>query len=93
MSESVDESAILMGDYNLVLDPEIDANNYCNINNPKAREKVLDMCAEFNLVDGGYLIMIKQNITKSCSKQARLNFILVSENLITDIDYVNIEYG
>ena len=50
-SESVHESAILMGDYNLNLDPEIDTKNYCNINNPKAREKVLDMCAEFNLVD------------------------------------------
>ena len=97
MSESVHESAILMGDYNLVLDPQIDTKNYWYINNPKAREKVLDMCAEFNLVDVWRVFNNDKAEytwrTKSCSKQARLDFILVSENLITDIDYVNIEYG
>ena len=86
-----------MGDYNLNLDPEIDTKNYCNINNPKAREKVLDMCAEFNLVDVWRVFNNDKAEytwrTKSCSKQARLDFILVSENLITGIDYVNIEYG
>ena len=55
------------------------------MNNPKAREKVLDMCAEFNLVDVCRLFNNDKAEytwrTKTCSKQARLYFILVSENL------------
>ena len=42
---------IWTGDFNLVLNPDLDTNNYININNPKAREKVLDICEEYNLID------------------------------------------
>ena len=37
--------------FNLVLNPDLDTKNYININNPKAREKVLDICEEFDLID------------------------------------------
>ena len=42
---------ILTGDWNLVLNPELDSQNYKHINNPKCREKVTDMTNEFSLED------------------------------------------
>ena len=33
---------IICGDFNLVLDPEIDSSNYKNINNPKARDRPIE---------------------------------------------------
>ena len=42
---------IWTGDFNLEMDPKKDAHNYININNPKSREKVIDLCAEFKLKD------------------------------------------
>ena len=45
------QELILTGDWNLVLNPELDSQNYKHINNPKCREKVIDMTNEFSLVD------------------------------------------
>ena len=42
---------IINGDWNLLLDPQIDGINYKNINNPNARMKVLQMITELNLYD------------------------------------------
>ena len=42
---------IICGDFNLVLEPEIDCMNYKQLNNPKARSEVLDMIQELNLCD------------------------------------------
>jgi len=33
---------IICGDWNLVINPELDTQNYVHINNPKARKVVLD---------------------------------------------------
>ena len=35
------QKMILVGDWNLLLDPEVDGKNYKHINNPKARLEVL----------------------------------------------------
>ena len=51
LKEQGNEVTIWTGDFNLVLNPDLDIKNYININNPKAREKVLDICEEFNLID------------------------------------------
>jgi exonuclease III len=40
---------IIVGDFNLVLDKEKYYYNYLHINNPKAREKVLELINYFNL--------------------------------------------
>ena len=45
------QELILTGDWNLVLNPELDSQNYKHINNPKRREKVIDMTNELSLVD------------------------------------------
>ena len=45
------QELILTGDWNLVLNPELDSQNYKHVNNPKFREKVIDMTNELSLVD------------------------------------------
>ena len=46
------EYFILCGDFNLVLNPSLDTENYCGtINNPKAREKLLEVMSDLQLLD------------------------------------------
>lgn len=45
------EYFILCGDFNLVLNPDIDTYNYKYINNPKAREKLLEIMDDLQIVD------------------------------------------
>ena len=44
-------SVVITGDYNLVQNQSLDTYNYQNINNPKAKEKVLDLKDLYNLSD------------------------------------------
>lgn len=37
------QSIIITGDYNLVQNQDLDTYNYCNVNNPKAKEKILEI--------------------------------------------------
>ena len=43
--------SIICGDFNLVLDPTNDSNNYTRVNNPRAHNIVIEMIDECNLVD------------------------------------------
>ena len=45
------EEVIICGDFNLVQNQEADAYNYRNINNPGAKETVLNLKEELNLID------------------------------------------
>ena len=49
--ELQNQDIILVGDFNLVLDPEKDYFNCLHINNPKARNKVLELIENYNLTD------------------------------------------
>ena len=40
--------AMILGDFNLVLDPILDSQNYKHLNNPRARKVLLDMMVIFN---------------------------------------------
>ena len=42
---------IIAGDWNLVIDPELDANGYRRTNHPRARSKVLEIMRQRNLID------------------------------------------
>ena len=42
---------IINGDWNLLLNPQVDGINYKHINNPNSRHKVLKMITELNLYD------------------------------------------
>lgn len=42
---------IIGGDFNLVMNKDLDFMNYKHLNNPKVRIKVLNLMETFNLVD------------------------------------------
>ena len=81
-----DNPVVICGDWNLVLNPKLDLYNYVNVNNPRARDKVIDIMGELQLLD---IWRIKNNDIKkytwrqsSYRKQSRLDFFLVSETFI-----------
>ena len=88
---------ILGGDWNLVLDPNIDYYNYRNINNPRSQEKVLNMMDLLNLSD--VWREINPEILRftwrrqNPLQQARLDFFLLSENLLTNVKNADILIG
>ena len=83
------ETCILCGDFNLVQDQEMDTLNYLHINNPKAKECVLTLKEDFNLVDT--FRELKRNEKRytwrknNPLKQARLDFLLVSECFMPNV--------
>ena len=89
------ENTIICGDFNLVLDPHKDTNGYRHVNNPKARMEVLKMMNDLGLVD----IYRQQHPNtvrytwrkKSPSKQARLDFFLISDTLLDIISNCKIK--
>ena len=92
------QELILTGDWNLVLNPELDSQNYKHINDPKCREKVIDMTNELSLVD------IWRELDAQCKRftwrrsqrvlqQSRLDFFLIHENLAADVIASDIEPG
>ena len=88
---------IICGDYNLILDPVIDNNNYKHVNNPKARSTVLNMINDLSLAD------IYRQLYPTCQrytwrirnplKQARLNFFLVTDTMADLIKTCDIKPG
>ena len=97
INEFSNEFIIWTGDFNLTLNQVLDTKNYTNINNPRSREKVLDICAELNLIDiwRELNMEVRQYTwrTKNGNKHGRLDFYLISENLFMDIESVQIEAG
>ena len=88
---------IICGDYNLVQDPTLDYFNYKFVNNKKAREKVLEIKSTYNLIDPYrefYPTTKRFSWRKNRPlKMARLDFFLISENLLSSINSCNIEPG
>ena len=88
---------IISEDFNLILNPNIDCENYRNVNNPNARNEVLSMQNDFKLVD----VWRVQNEDKcrftrfsnTPLKRARLDFFLVSEELSSLIVKTDIHPG
>ena len=79
----------MCGDFNQVLNPQLDYKKYKTINNKNAREKLLEIIDEEHLVNPyrdahpelkRYTWRRKQPL-----KQARLDFFLVTEELLTSI--------
>ena len=87
------EHKIIIGDFNLALDVEMDRlNTYCN--NNKARDKVLDMCEHYHMVDiwrvrnqdcREYSWIKKGSYPK---KASRIDFVLVSNGLDQKVEIV-----
>ena len=85
IQEFENDMVLICGDWNLVLEPTKDLENYANINNPKARETVLKMIEELNLIDIWRIMHENDKCftwrKKNPRKQARLDFFLMSDNL------------
>ena len=85
------------GDWNLVLDPTKDYDNYKHVNNPKSKEKVNEITTILNLVDIWREINpdIKRFTwrRKNPFQQARLDFFLISESLLSFVKHVDILAG
>ena len=74
------------GDWNLILNETLDTENYVNINNPRARNAVLNSMEENGYID--VFRILNENQKKFAwrrinpvKKQARLDFYLVSEEI------------
>ena len=87
---------IICGDYNCVLNPELDYYNYKGINNANARETVLEIINDKYLIDPRENYPTKKKFTwrkKSPCKQARLDYFLISENMRQFVKKSEIESG
>ena len=87
--EMGNKDIIINGDWNMLLDPQIDGINYKNINNPNARLKVLQIMTELNLYDvwrdenlEKKIYTWKKKLSPGIYQMGRLDFMLVSESLL-----------
>ena len=92
-----DKQCIMGGDWNVVLDTEKDCFNYKHINNPKARDQILENIETLHLTDIWRAFNIDENRytwrRKSPIKQAHLDYFLISEYLFEDVQDCVIEAG
>ena len=102
IGEMIDSSeqdyTIVCGDFNLVLDPKKDSYNYSNVNNPQARKKVLQLIKENNLIDtfrhtNEDVLRYTWRKKRPLLKQARLDYIIVSDTLCDLIEKCDIIPG
>ena len=88
---------LICGDLNLVLNPDLDLHNYKNINNPRARQFILNMISEQELCDiYRQFFPEKKRYTwrrKNPIKQARLDYFLASKNILDIVKSCQINPG
>ena len=89
--------SIVLGDFNIVLDPVLDTFNYLQINNPKARMAVKCMIDSEDLID---IYRINFPLTKRYTwrkrkplKQAHLDYFLISDQMSNIINTCGIKPG
>ena len=90
VKEYQNHNIIIVGDWNLVLDPQLDSYKYKHINNPKAKESVENMMLELGLTD------IWREANPDCKrytwrktkplKQSRLDYFLLSDYLVSSFE-------
>lgn len=56
IDELENKMAIICGDWNLIIDPELDCENYKHVNNPRARAVVKDFLDDMEFIDAYRLI-------------------------------------
>ena len=88
---------IICGDWNLTLNPDMDNKNYVKINNPKSRERVLRLMEEMELADAWRLLHpnTKRFTWRQHNplKQGRLDFFVISNELLSLLDTCKIDPG
>ena len=95
VGDNEQDHLVICGDFNLTLNPNLDSQNYLNLNNPRARLTVLDIIEEYGLADiYRYFNPSKRRYTwrrRSPLKQARLDYILTSDTLVDLVDTTDIK--
>ena len=91
------DHCIICGDFNLVLNPNLDSHNYKNVNNPNARKTLIQVMNSLSLKDP-FRILNKdlRRYTwhrKNPIRHARLDFFLISQNLLDFVEKCNIKPG
>ncbi|KAJ8017386.1 LINE-1 reverse transcriptase-like [Holothuria leucospilota] len=88
---------LIMRDWNLVIDPSLDTFNYLHVNNPRARQMVLNMQRELNLYDVWRVLHPDDRQytwrQRNPVKQGRLDFFLVSSGLLNTVLKSSISSG
>ena len=97
VKEYKNHNIIAVGDWNLVLDPNLDYDNYKHTNNPKSKEAIDNMMIQLELTD------IWRENNPECKrftwrktsplKQSRLDFFLLSDYLIWHFEDTDILPG
>ena len=80
---------IMVGDWNLLLNPDMDGAHYRHINDPNARQNVLKLINDFNLYDvwreenlEKRTFTWKRKLQSGYIQMGRLDYFLISESLI-----------
>ena len=88
---------MLCGDFNLVLNPRMDCSNYVSINNPNARQTLIETLNTYNLKDAfRYFNPDTSRFTwrrRNPIKQAHLDYYIVSNPFTDLIDHCDIIPG
>ena len=91
------EYSIFAGDFNLVLNPDIDLKNYLHVNNPQSVQALKNQIQNYNLVDiWRELHPDEKKYTwqkYNENKQSRLDFFLISSSLLPFVQKAEIVSG
>ena len=98
VEEFDNEMAIICGDWNMIIDPDLDCENYKHINNPRARSVVREWLDLFDFIDAYRLNYDeKKEFTwrklNPDRKQARLDFFLINFDVVNHLDDCQIVPG
>ena len=97
VEELENPSIIMCGDWNAVIDYELDTRNYLRKNNPKAQKMILDMIDTLDLCDIYRIQNPHQKMytwhKRPENKQARLDFFLVSSDLSVFVEKIDTVAG
>ena len=84
------QNIIMVGDWNLILNPELDCKNYKHVNNPTARRLVLELMSELDLCDvwreenpDTLKFTWRRKHKDNTVQMGRLDFFLVSGTLLS----------
>ena len=98
VSQVGNDTVIMGGDWNCLLNPTLDARNYSNNNlRPRTRATLLSRMSDLNLVDVFRKLYPEKKAYSwrkfNSTKQGRLDYFLISQDLVSDIKRSSISPG
>ena len=98
VSQVGNDTVIMGGDWNCFLNPTLDARNYSNnYLRPRTRETICNRMSDLDLVDVFRKLYPEKNAYSwrkfNSTKQGRLDYFLISDDLVSDIKRSSISPG